>query len=167
MSADSVTVSRTFAASIERVFAALTDPSELVQWWGPRGIRTSAAEIDLRPGGACRWVMHPDGATAVLRGTIVDVEPPRLLTMTNQWDGDDAETLVTFRLSTNDDGMRLEIHHRRLPADPGPAVFGDAWEQALDSLSGHLAADDDARPVGQTGQLAEQIADPLATKEQQ
>ncbi len=168
MSADAVIVSRTFAASIERVFAVLTDPRELVQWWGPRGIRTSAAEIDLRPGGACRWVMHPDGATAVLRGTIVEVEPPRLLTMTNRWDGDDAETLVTFRLSTNDGRTNLQIHHRRLPADPGPAVFGEAWEQALDSLTVHLTADDDPRPIAQpTGQPAEQIANPLATKEQQ
>ncbi len=141
MSGDEVRVSRTFGASIERVFAALTDPAEVVQWWGPRGIRTSSAEIDLQPGGACRWVMHPDGATAVLSGTIVDVDPPHLLTMTNQWDGDDAETLVTFRLSTTGGGTHLEIHHRRIPSDPGPTVFGDAWELALDSLADHLTTD--------------------------
>ena len=85
MSAGEVRVKRVFAATPERVFAALTDPDELVQWWGPRGISTSHAEIDLRPGGSCLWVMHPEGETAVLRSEIVDVDPPRLVSMTNQW----------------------------------------------------------------------------------
>ncbi len=137
MSAE-VTVRRTFSASPERIFAALTDPTELVRWWGPRGIRTSEAEVDLRPGGACRWVMHPDGATAVLRGTIVEVAPPHLLSMTNQWDGDDAETFVTFRLSETTDGTEVEIHHRRLPPDRTAEEFGEAWNAALDSLDRHL-----------------------------
>ena len=138
MTVDEVTLSRVFAASIERVFAALTEPAELVQWWGPRGIRTSEAEIDLRPGGACRWVMHPDGTTAVLHGTIVEVEPPALVSMTNQWEGDAAQTLVTFRLAEVDAGTELTIHHRRLPPDPGAAAFGEAWQAALDSLTHHL-----------------------------
>lgn len=138
MSAE-ITIRRTFAASVERVFAALTDPAELVQWWGPKGIRTSVAEIDLRPGGECRWVMHPDGSTAVLRGTVIDVVPPETLTMTNQWDGDDTETLVTFRLTTTPGGTELEIHHRRLPVSPEPEEFASGWDAALDSLTAHLA----------------------------
>ena len=141
MSTGEVRLRRVFAASVEQVFAALTDPVELVQWWGPRGISTSVAELDLRPGGACRWVMHPDGSTAVLHGTIVAVEPPHLLSMTNRWDGDDVETLVTFSLAATEAGTSLEIHHRRLPADPGPPVFEAAWQMALDSLADHLAPD--------------------------
>ncbi|MEO1061854.1 MAG: SRPBCC domain-containing protein [Actinomycetota bacterium] len=137
MSAE-VTVRRTFPASAERVFTALTDPSELVRWWGPKGIRTSEAELDLRPGGSCRWVMHPDGTTAVLRGTVVEVEPPHLLSMTNRWDGDDAETFVTFRLTETPSGTEVEIHHRRLPPDRTAEEFGEAWEAALDSLDHHL-----------------------------
>ena len=82
--------------------------------------------------------MHPDGITAVLRGTIVEVDPPSLLAMTNQWDGDTAETLVTFRLTAVDGGTELEIHHRRLPPSHTPEEFGTAWEAALDSLDHHL-----------------------------
>jgi uncharacterized protein YndB with AHSA1/START domain len=40
------------------------------------------AEIDLRVGGECRWVMHPEGRIAVLYGRIVDLDPPQLLVMT-------------------------------------------------------------------------------------
>ncbi len=135
-----VRVTRSFTASAERIFAALTEPEELVRWWGPRAIPTSEAVIDLRPGGSCRWVMHPDGATAVLRGTIIAVDPPTLLSMTNRWDGDDAETIVTFQLTPTDAGTELEIHHRRLPPAHGPEVFAEAWEAALDSLDHHLSS---------------------------
>lgn len=48
MTAAEVTIRRTFPSPIERVFAALTQPRELVQWWGPRNIPTSEVEIDLR-----------------------------------------------------------------------------------------------------------------------
>ena len=139
-----VTVRRTFPAAPERIFAALTEPDELVRWWGPKGIRTSEAELDLRPGGRCRWVMHPDGTTAVLRGTVVEVAPPHLLSMTNRWDGDDAETLVTFRLTPIGDGTELEIHHRRLPQDRTADEFGEAWNAALDSLEDHLGSEETA-----------------------
>lgn len=79
--------------------------------------------------------MHPDGQTAVLHGTILEVEPPELLSMTNQWDGQDTETIVTFRLSPTDDGTELEIHHRRLPKPPGADAYREGWDLALDSLT--------------------------------
>ena len=44
-----VVVSRNFTAPIERVFSALTDPDELVQWWGPRGIRHSRLPVSPVP----------------------------------------------------------------------------------------------------------------------
>src|SRR5687768_3470871 len=88
----SIRLERILNAPIERVFRAFVDPADAVRWWGPAGVRTSEVEIDLRVGGTCRWVMHPKGATAVLRGRILELDPPRLLVMTNQWDGDAAVT---------------------------------------------------------------------------
>lgn len=79
-----VRLQRMLDAPVERVFRALTDPAVAVQWWGPADVRTSAVEIDLRVGGRCRWVMHPDGGRAVLHGEIVELDPPRLLVMTNR-----------------------------------------------------------------------------------
>ena len=45
---EAVRLERTFAADIDRVFHAFTDPAELVHWWGPMNVPTSVAEIDLR-----------------------------------------------------------------------------------------------------------------------
>ena len=45
---------RTFEAPRETVFDAFTKPDELAKWWGPKGMTTPVAEVDLRTGGAYR-----------------------------------------------------------------------------------------------------------------
>src|ERR1700722_549206 len=53
---------RTFNAPREIVFAAWTDPKHVVQWWGLQGFSTTIQEMDVKPGGVWRLVMHgPDG----------------------------------------------------------------------------------------------------------
>jgi uncharacterized protein YndB with AHSA1/START domain len=136
---DAVRLERTFEADIERVFRAFTDPDELVRWWGPMDVRTSVAEIDLRVGGECRWVMHPEGQIAVLYGRIVDLVPPRLLVMTNRWDGQVQESLVTLRLTSVPTGTHLELIHQRLPAGADPLQYRQGWDAALASLNRHLS----------------------------
>jgi uncharacterized protein YndB with AHSA1/START domain len=138
---DAVRLERTFAADIDRVFRAFTVPAEVVRWWGPMNVPTSAAEIDLRIGGECRWVMHPEGQTAVLHGRIVDLDPPRLLIMTNRWDGQDQDSLVTLRLTSVPGGTHLELIHQRLPAGEDPRQYQLGWDAALESLTRYLTAE--------------------------
>jgi uncharacterized protein YndB with AHSA1/START domain len=133
-----VRLQRMLDAPVERVFRALTDPAVAVQWWGPADVRTSAVEIDLRVGGRCRWVMHPDGGRAVLHGEIVELDPPRLLVMTNRWEGNPVESLVTVRLAAVGRQTRLELVHERLPRAVDPRGYDRWWGAALDSLSAHL-----------------------------
>jgi uncharacterized protein YndB with AHSA1/START domain len=138
----SIRLQRVFDADVERVFRAFTSPAEAVQWWGPAGIRTSVVEIDLRVGGRCRWVMHPGGRTAVLHGRIVELDPPYLLVMTNRWEGNPNESLVTLRLVPVGDKTRLELQHERLPDDVAPGEFEQGWAAALESLADYLEGTD-------------------------
>lgn len=133
-----VRLERTFRADIERVFRAFTDPAELVLWWGPMNVRTSVAEIDLRVGGDCRWVMHPEGQTAVLHGRILELDPPWLLVMTNRWDRQDQDSLVTLRLTSVPKGTHLELIHERLPVGADPAQYQQGWDAALASLTSYF-----------------------------
>jgi uncharacterized protein YndB with AHSA1/START domain len=135
----SIRLERILNAPVERVFRAFVDPADAVRWWGPAGVRTSEVEIDLRVGGTCRWVMHPKGATAVLRGRILELDPPRLLVMTNQWDGDAAVTLVTLRFHELGDQTRLELLHEQLPKNVDPMEFERGWGAALESLGQYIA----------------------------
>jgi uncharacterized protein YndB with AHSA1/START domain len=55
-------ITRIFNAPRELVFKAWTDPEHLPKWWGPKGFTNTVQEIDIRPGGVWRYVMHgPDG----------------------------------------------------------------------------------------------------------
>lgn len=57
-----LTVSRTFDAPRERVWAAWTDADELRQWWGPRRWTLPVCELDFREGGEWHYCMRgPDG----------------------------------------------------------------------------------------------------------
>jgi len=39
-----------------------TDPKHVALWWGPNGFTNTIYEMDVRPGGVWRFVMHgPDG----------------------------------------------------------------------------------------------------------
>ncbi len=66
-------VRRTIKAGPERVFEAWTRPELLLAWWGPRPVRCSGAEVDLRVGGRYRIDNQlPDGALGDDRGRVQD-----------------------------------------------------------------------------------------------
>jgi uncharacterized protein YndB with AHSA1/START domain len=57
-----IIVSRVFDAPRKLVFKAWTDPAHLINWWGPAGFTNTFYEIEIKPGGKWRFVMHgPNG----------------------------------------------------------------------------------------------------------
>src|ERR1700677_1020784 len=78
-----LTLIRTYDAPRALVFAALTDPSHLAQWWGPHGFTNPVCEIDPRPGGALHIDMQaPDGHVYRTRGEVREIIPPKRLVFT-------------------------------------------------------------------------------------
>jgi uncharacterized protein YndB with AHSA1/START domain len=72
---------RVFDAPRELVFKAWTDPAQVTKWWGPNGFTTTTNEMDVRPGGVWRFMMHgPDGVDYPNRIDFIEViEPERLV----------------------------------------------------------------------------------------
>jgi uncharacterized protein YndB with AHSA1/START domain len=57
-----IVITRLLNAPRELVFDAWTKPEHVVNWWGPNGFTTTIHEMDARPGGIWRFIMHgPDG----------------------------------------------------------------------------------------------------------
>src|SRR4051812_35849532 len=50
-----IVLSRVIAAPRERVFEAWTDPTQIVQWFGPDGFNVESLECDIRTGGRFRF----------------------------------------------------------------------------------------------------------------
>jgi uncharacterized protein YndB with AHSA1/START domain len=74
-------ITRVFAAPREMVWKAWTDPKALAQWWGPRKLTTTVEQMDVRPGGAYKFVMQiPDGPRYPMKGIYREVvEPERIV----------------------------------------------------------------------------------------
>ena len=89
------------AAPPVRVFEAITDPQQRMQWWGHKSVfRVTESKSDLRPGG--KWSnagVTPSGQPFHLEGEYLEVDPPRLLVHTRIADFvDNIETVVRWEL---------------------------------------------------------------------
>jgi uncharacterized protein YndB with AHSA1/START domain len=86
------------------VFEVYTNPEHVPQWMtGPAGWTMPICEIDLRPGGAWRFVWrHDDGSEMVMHGRYKEIVPPERLISTESWGGDLPETLNMLLLSEQD-----------------------------------------------------------------
>lgn len=76
-----IRATRVFDAPRDLVFRMWTDREHIGKWFGPNGFTTTIHEMDVRPGGAWRFILHgPDGRD--YRNEIIYVEvvrPERLV----------------------------------------------------------------------------------------
>ena len=75
-----IVATRVFDAPRELVWKLWTDPHHVARWWGPNGFTSTIQEMDVRPGGVWRLVMHgPDGTDYPNRSVYVEVVKPERL----------------------------------------------------------------------------------------
>jgi uncharacterized protein YndB with AHSA1/START domain len=102
---------RIFRAPRARVFEAWTRPELVARWLGPRSWTMARCEIDLRVGGAWRYLMRgPDGSTMIMAGVFRQVEVPERLVTTERYDDGPNETLNTITFTELDDRTTVSCH---------------------------------------------------------
>jgi uncharacterized protein YndB with AHSA1/START domain len=74
-----IVLTRVFAAPREQVFEAWTRPEHVICWWDPAGYPLAECEIDLRPGGAFRFVNAHSSGTHQFAGVYREIAPPDYL----------------------------------------------------------------------------------------
>lgn len=79
-------IERIFDTTRDRVWRAHTDPDLLRRWWG-RGNPLDVERYELEPGGHWRFVEHTDHGSHGFEGRFAEIEAPRRLVMTFEWDG--------------------------------------------------------------------------------
>lgn len=77
--ANAIVLTRSFSAPRAQVFAAWTEPEHVACWWDPSGARLTACEIDLRPGGAFRFVSQGPAGVPPFSGVYREIKPPEKL----------------------------------------------------------------------------------------
>ena len=102
-----IVASRVFDAPRELVWKAWSDPKHIVQWWGPKGFTTTMQEMDFRPGGAWRFIMHgPDGTDYQNKSIYREIVKPQRITYSHV-SGPLFEATVTF--TAQGDKTRIEV----------------------------------------------------------
>jgi uncharacterized protein YndB with AHSA1/START domain len=109
---------------VEKVWAAITDPNQLVQW-------LARAEVELVPGG--KFELRFDNTDSATLGTVREVSAPNLLEFI--WNSPGAEnTVVRWVLQPEGEGCRLVLTHTLAVPDPLPSMLA-GWHVHLDILS--------------------------------
>ncbi|HEY4211929.1 MAG TPA: SRPBCC domain-containing protein [Steroidobacteraceae bacterium] len=78
--AHTIVLTRVLRASCAQVFEAWTQPEQVRCWWDPSGRPLAECVIDLRPGGAFRFVSGHGTDTYEFAGIYREIAPPGRLT---------------------------------------------------------------------------------------
>ena len=104
----SITVTRRFDAAPSVVFEACTNAEHVAHWWDPTGAALAVCEIDLRPGGAFRWVHRGDtGINYPFTGTYRKIAPPDELVFAARTLPSSPESLATLRFIEDSGGTKF------------------------------------------------------------
>jgi uncharacterized protein YndB with AHSA1/START domain len=105
-----IQLTRVFDAPRRLVFEAMTRPEHIRRWWGclGDGYSVPVCEVDLRPGGAWRFVnRHPRGEAA-FHGVYREIAPPERVVFTEIFEEfPTTESVVTGVLTDENGKTRL------------------------------------------------------------
>ena len=140
-----IVATRVFDAPRRLVWEAHVKPEHVSKWLlGPDGWTMPVCEIDLRPGGAWRFVWRKnDGEEMEMRGEYREVARPERLVNTEAWGGGWPETLNTLVLTETEDGRTLTVSTVRYPSKEArdralETGMKSGWGQSYDRRDGLL-----------------------------
>jgi uncharacterized protein YndB with AHSA1/START domain len=143
-----IVIQRTFAAPAADVFAAFTDARHIGSWYGPTGFTITTQQMDVRPGGLWRFIMHaPDGTDFPIWIRYRTIQPATLLAYDHGNGSPDGppsfEVTITFqaRQGATEVTMRSlfpTAAARNQVVEQYHAIEGG--QQTMQRLSDHLAS---------------------------
>jgi len=105
--------SREIPATIDQVFAVISNPERLARWWGPTGFTNTFNVCEFTPGGKWSFTMHgPDGKHYASENMFAEIEQP-------------AKVVV---LHVSEPKYRLTIS-----LEPSPVGTVVSWSQAFEN----------------------------------
>jgi uncharacterized protein YndB with AHSA1/START domain len=139
----SLTLKRRLAAPAEKVYAAWTDPAQLVRWFGPSNTVPDSvrAELDVRVGGRFRASFKTDdGEHHEVGGTYREVVPNEKLVFSWAWHTTpERESLVTVLIKSEGEGAMLTLTHEQFFDEMARDGHKQGWAGTLEKLDRYLA----------------------------
>ena len=143
-----VRVSRSFAASRERVFRAWTDPDQFLRWFANPGSSMRIVRFDAREGGEYDIQGETGGELWRVRGTWREVRPPERLVFTwssklerpvpgreSAAEQDSGDTVVTVELLEKGRGTELVLVHTGFTSEVSRKAHDEGWIGCLNRMA--------------------------------
>mgnify|MGYP003396969030 FL=1 len=137
---------RNFPVSVETLFAYVTEPAHLLEWFGPEGTDLTDAAMNFTTTGPWHAVMvgRESGNRFKVSGQVTHVRPMASIGLTWAWHDDTgqrgAESHETLSVVGTDGGSRLIIDHRDLADAAAVASHNAGWTSTLAKLTQLLSA---------------------------
>lgn len=130
---------RHLGASVDKVFSFVTQPENLLKWWGPEGMTVPEGDLDFTRLGAWSSVMmNGEGQRYKVSGTVTEVTPTSRVAFTWAWhdenDNRGHESQVTLELSAQDGGTLFRLIHSGLADDDAAKNHTQGWTSSLRKL---------------------------------
>jgi len=141
---DAVISEITVAAPPERVFQALIDPKQVMQWWTSDDCQIEAFAFEPRRGG--RWTydtkpskLNVNGVSKFhCEGEVLEYDPPRTLAYTwiaNWHEQPGQRTVVRWELTAAGSGTKVKVTHSGLTKLPiARKDYSGGWPGVVQSL---------------------------------
>ena len=132
------------AAPPERIFQALIDPRQVMQWWTDQNCQIESFALEPRPGG--RWSydtrhseLNINGVTKFhCDGEVLEYDPPRVLAYTwiaNWHDRPAQPTAVRWELAASKGGTLVRVTHSGLAELPvARKDYSGGWPGVVEQL---------------------------------
>jgi uncharacterized protein YndB with AHSA1/START domain len=146
---DAVVSEIEIAAPPERVFQALIDRKQALQWGTNDAFEITLWEMDARPGGKWRFVSRERKGTGAGQdqdkdkdfdhhGEVLEIDPPRVLTYSwfaNWHEQPSHRTTVRWELAPTKTGTRLKVTHSGLAQLPNACkAYSQGWPGLLQGI---------------------------------
>jgi len=132
------------AAPPERVFQALIDPRQVMQWWSSDQCQIESFTMEPKRGG--RWTyrthksqLNVNGTTKFeCEGEVLEYDPPRALAyswIANWHEDPSVRTVVRWELVASAGGTLLKVTHSGLANLPASRKdYSGGWGRLLDNI---------------------------------
>jgi uncharacterized protein YndB with AHSA1/START domain len=106
-------ISRVFDAPRELVWKCFTEPERMKEWWGPKGFKSVASKMDLRPGGRYHYCLQsPSGAAMWGKLAFREIVPPERMVLITSFSDEAGGTTAPSAEPGLAAGDVLDLHLR-------------------------------------------------------
>ena len=137
-----VRLTRRIEADRQAVWDAWTKPEHMTKWACPAPDGVESVTTDFRVGGSFVLAMEVDGKRHTAVGTYREIDEPRRLVYTWDWEEEEnrmGETIVTVELTARGAATDVVLVHEGFPVEEARAGHEQGWNLCLEHFEALFA----------------------------